>query len=140
MRGKEHIEPQLQKLPFKAFFGNDRYSKHSVTEAIISVLVRIGYKNNYFSFEDGYVNPGKNKHRVNVMWIDRESDSLQDPDVAFKVSGGVSKKSIERLNELPDETEKCVVSRSGNKTYIYDQVADRLPESFEHFDCEVWDI
>lgn len=131
-----HARARLRKRNWKVIDINRWLSNAAVSPAAKFSLASAGMSEGYYVAGEVPVEPdGSSQQRVNVVWFDTEE---WEPAYAFEICGGVPERSVDKLNRLAEgsriETEKVIVSKSPNPTFINDSVENNLPDDFHHID------
>lgn len=132
---EDDLVHKLRRLPITATQRSRWTGGASANGLVINCLSNNGYPE-FTERASIFADPDADHNQtINVAYLDRDT---YKPRVAFEVCGGVAARSVEKLNMLPESVIKVVVSKGQNQTYIERQVDRRLPDDFEHIDCQAW--
>lgn len=131
------LDSRFRKTPVEALKSNKWLSQKSITRSVHQTVCLAGVSNNYSSAYHVRAKPSEkqDRQRINVVWFDRRN---YQPAVAFEVCRNAPEHSVEKLNQLPDEVEKFIVSKGESRPQIKRAVEANIPSNIHHVDAEFW--
>ena len=127
----EELSDSLKERNYYGFKINKWTSNRCVQEQVKFSTMLKGLSNGYWPVAEFDPEPDNDNHnyRIDVGWFSYEDF---EPKYAFEIDGTVSPHSVKKLNMLPDNIERVVISKSNSKSSVENKVNDHLPNDFYH--------
>lgn len=130
----DRAEKELQEVDWREFKRSGWLPGHAIQPQAKFILYKVGVEEGFQVYSEFKPQPSSvRNYRIDVGWFEPQ---YKMPVAGFEIDKTVSEHSVEKLQELPDYTERVIVSKSDHEGKVNYCKENYVPSDFHHIDVK----